>query len=173
MTVEHDGEGRITLVEFVVPGKPLTWQRARRGRHGPSFIPADRESKMSEVRDAWTAMGVPPFDREAYLAIGVAVHCVRPATHYRANGELKDWAWSKRPMGGTNGGDVDNFVKLVKDALNLHAYHDDTQIVEFLPGTGKWYEVPGEMPRTVVRLAPIGSVDVAELAGQEALIPAR
>lgn len=142
----------LEVVTFTCPGKPLTWQRARRGRHGPLYTPADRESKMSEVRDSWAALDVEPFERDAYLAFGLQVFCIRPSLHYRANGELKEWAWRERPLSGTNGGDLDNFVKLVKDALNNVAYHDDAQIVEYILPFGKFYAAPSEMPRTIVTL---------------------
>lgn len=142
-------------ITFTVPGKPLTWQRARRGRYGHSFIPEDRQNKMSEVRDSWKALAVEPFAKDVDLALSVRVYCKRPDGHYRTNGELKPWALTARPRAGTNGGDLDNFIKLVKDALNLVAYHDDTQIVEYLEPTGKWFVGPGELPRTEVTIVPV------------------
>ena len=142
-------------IHFVCPGKPLTWQRAQRGRYGSTYTPADRESKMSEVRDSWRVLGVEPFPKNVDLALSVAVFCIRPESHFRTNGELKPWALTARPRSGTNGGDVSNFIKLVEDALNLVAYYDDTQIVEYREPMGKWFTPWGEMPRTEVTLTPV------------------
>lgn len=150
------------IISFVVPGKPLTWQRASRGRYGPSYTPADRETQMSIIRDHWRELDREPFEQHEFLAIGVVVHCKRPSTHFRSSGELKDWALRVRPRGGEHGGDLDNFVKLVKDALKTVAYHDDTQIVEFLSPTAKLYVDPGEMPHTDVALALALDPPIAE-----------
>jgi Holliday junction resolvase RusA-like endonuclease len=168
--VEYDDDGAIRRVEFTVPGKPLTWQRARRGKTGPYFTPEDRLSKMAEVRDAWFSLGLPPFAKETWLRMQVAVFCTRPKTHFRANGDLKPWALSEFPGSGTNGGDIDNFAKLPKDALNLVAYHDDAQIVGYLAGTGKQFVEPGRMPRTVIAFEPVRPVDIAEVDGEDTLI---
>jgi Holliday junction resolvase RusA-like endonuclease len=145
----------IDPITFVCPGKPLTWQRAQRGRYGSTFTPADRESKMSEIRDSWRSLEVEPFAKRVDLALGLQVFCMRPATHFRTNGALKPWALTARPRSGTNGGDLDNFCKLVLDALNLVAFYDDTQIVEYISPFGKWYAGPREMPRTEITLAPV------------------
>lgn len=45
--------------------------------------------------------------------------------------------------------DLDNYVKLVKDALNGLIWKDDAQVIEFLPGTGKYY---GDPPRVEIRI---------------------
>jgi Holliday junction resolvase RusA-like endonuclease len=131
---------------------------------------------MSEVRDAWNSLALPPFAKDTDLALGLRIFCKRPDSHYRANGLLKDWALNARPKTGTNGGDVSNFVKLVEDALNAVAYHDDSQIAEYLTPFGKWYAAPQEMPRTEITLAlaePVtfGPPTVDALAEQLALAP--
>lgn len=174
--VERAPEGGIARLTFTVPGKPLTWQRARKGKHGPMFTPEDRLNHMDAVRNAWKSLGVPPFDSKVYLALGVVVFCQRQQGHYRTSGELKEWALRARPGAGTYGGDIDNFGKLVKDALNLVAYHDDTQIVEYLTPWGKWHvgdpvmDPEHGMPRTIVTIQPVAPVDLALVDGQEVLI---
>lgn len=164
-------DGQIVRVEFSVPGRPKTWQRARRGQgHGSYYTPKDRENKMSEIRDAWRSLLIPPFSSATSLRLGVVAVCKRPGTHYRTNGALKEWALNERPRGGKNGGDLDNFVKLVKDALNEVAYPDDTQIVGYLDPTEKRYVWQDELPHTEVVIAPLEPVDVSEVAGQEVLL---
>lgn len=178
--VERDGEGRVDVISFTVPGKPRTWQRARRGRHGPFFTPEECENKMSEIRDAWRSLALPPFGEKVLIALGVRVFIRRPASHYgtgRNRDVLKPSA-PARPLRGEYGGDLDNFVKLVKDALNEVAYVDDSQIAEYLPGTAKYFvgdpihDPGGELARTEVRIAPIEPVDLARIDGQERLIAA-
>jgi len=48
--------------------------------------------------------------------------------------------------------DLDNYIKLFKDAANSILWKDDSQIVEYLPGTGKYYS---ETPRWEVELVSI------------------
>lgn len=148
--------GVLRRVEFTVPGAPRTWQRARKGRHGPFHLTAECENKMSEVRDAWRLAGAEPFPRGVFIALSVSVFIERPGSHYgtgRNAYTLKPSA-PTRPGSGKYGGDVDNFVKLVKDALNQVAYHDDAQIAEYLTPVGKWYADTG-MPRTEVVLCEV------------------
>jgi hypothetical protein len=172
--VERDGEGNIARLEFTVPGRPQTWQRARKGRHGPFHLTDAALGKMGEVRDAWLSLDVPPFGKDVFLAFSVCVFIERPSSHFgtgRNAGILKPSA-PLRPGAGQYGGDIDNFAKLVKDALNKVAYHDDAQIAEFLTPFGKWFADDGGMPRTEVILEPIQTVALAELSGQAALIAA-
>lgn len=159
----------LEVVRFVVPGKPLTWQRASRGKYGPSYTPKDRENQMSMIRDAWSDVGREPWDREDYLSMGLRVFCKRPAGHFSAKGGLKPWALKARPLGGEHGGDLDNFVKLVKDALQVVAYHDDTQIVEYMLPFGKFYAELGTMPRTEIALSAAFDAPEAVAAEQATL----
>lgn len=162
-TVVRDELGQAQLVRCIVPGKPLTWQRASRGKYGPSYTPKDRETQMSVIRDAWRDLDVEPFEREDALALGVVVFCKRPGPHFRADGSLKEWALRARPRGGEHGGDLDNFCKLVKDALQMVAYDDDTQVAEYLQPTAKFYAELGQMPRTVITLARAQEPPEAEM----------
>lgn len=172
--VERDDEGNIARLAFTVPGPPKTWQRARRGSRGPLFTPADVENKMSEVRDSWRSLDVPPFAKDVFLAMAVCVFIDRPASHFGTgrNAHLLKPSAPARPGFGKYGGDLDNFAKLVKDALNAVAFHDDSQIAAYLTPFGKWFTDDGSMPRTEVVLEPIQTVALAEVAGQEALIAA-
>lgn len=50
--------------------------------------------------------------------------------------------------------DVDNYVKLVLDALNGHFWHDDGQIC-----AGSWTKVYGHPPRTEIRIQALSDAD--------------
>ncbi len=51
--------------------------------------------------------------------------------------------------------DLDNFIKLLKDAATGILWEDDNLIVGYLPGTGKYYTT--EQPRIEVELLTVGS----------------
>lgn len=56
-------------------------------------------------------------------------------------------SWSKRDKAAALAGelrpvskpDLDNYLKHLKDVCNGVIWADDKQVVEYLPGTGKWY----------------------------------
>lgn len=138
----------------MIPGKPLTWSRTGHGQHGPRFTPADRRAQMGDIRNAWIDLEVPRFEKGTYLALTALFYFDRPSSHFgtgRNAGVMKPWAEHARPGLGTNGGDLDNLVKLVTDALNSVAYADDGQIAEFTY-CAKLYCEPGTTPRTEVVL---------------------
>lgn len=176
--VDRDVEGRVASLQFTVPGAPQTWQRVR-SKQGQFFTSPQARSKMGEVRDAWLSLQVPPFAKDVYLAMGVVAILPRPKAHYlpeSKGGGVRDWALGLRPGRGQYGGDIDNFVKLVKDALNEVAYHDDSQIAEYLTPCGKWFvgdpvmDADEGMPRTLVTIEPVRPVSLAEVDGQPSLI---
>ncbi len=51
--------------------------------------------------------------------------------------------------------DLDNFIKLFKDAATGILWEDDNLIVGYLPGTGKYYTL--EEPRIEIQLVTLGS----------------
>ncbi len=146
-------------VEFVIPGKPMTWTRTRVGKgHGGFFVPEERKSQMGEIRNAWFALGAERIEAGDYVRLSVVCFFDRPSGHFgtgRNAGVLKESARDLRPGLGKNGGDLDNLVKLVKDALNSVAFRDDSQIAEY-GEVAKVYCDPGERPCTWVRLEPAG-----------------
>jgi Holliday junction resolvase RusA-like endonuclease len=146
-----------------IPGKPMTWARAQVGvnsKTGQRFFHTDplREARAREISLFWKTAG---HDRIAKPA-GIAMRCEfvfdRPDGHFgtgRNRGILKERFRHARPGLGKNGGDLDNLVKLVKDALNHVGYEDDSQVAE-LEASKRYIDAErGEQAHTVVTLLPL------------------
>ena len=140
----------VRRVEFVIPGKPVTWARMRLSKTGPQFIPDDRRAHMGEVRRAWQETGEVPFGRDEALFLDAEFIMPRSPSHFKKRGGLTASA-PRYP--GKNHGDLDNLVKIVKDSLNAIAYHDDSQIQR--SGQGKRFVEGDEMPRTVLKISSL------------------
>jgi Holliday junction resolvase RusA-like endonuclease len=146
-----------TELTLTMPGKPLTWARARTvARDGKVrfFTAADREDRMGELKMFWKAKGYERIEKPT----GIAMRCTfvfdRPDSHFgtgRNAGVLKERFRYARPPAGKNGGDLDNLVKLVKDSLTGVAYRDDAQIAQLQ--AEKRYGEPGEAAHTEIILA--------------------
>jgi Holliday junction resolvase RusA-like endonuclease len=137
-------------VEFEIVGRPVTWSRMRRNRYGASFIPADREAHMAAIRDSWLTTGREAFHRDEVLLLETEFVFDRSRSHF-GSGKNRNRVLPSAPVRpGKNCGDLDNLVKIVKDALNSIAFHDDSQIA-FLVALKRFAEGT-EMPRTRVLL---------------------
>lgn len=158
-------------VSFTIVGEPMTWARA--GKYGKrQYTPTDRVHRMQVMQSAWGALGIEPFGRDVQLVASLQFYFERPKAHFGTGknaGVMKPQAAFLRPGGGKYG-DLDNLIKLVKDALSAVAYHDDAQIVEY-ESTFKAFCRHGEMPRTEVSLR-IWVPDQEELGvGEQAFLP--
>jgi Holliday junction resolvase RusA-like endonuclease len=138
----------VDRLSFVVPGKPMGWQRTRvsfkQRRH---FNDPKTETAEAAVVIAWIDAGSPRLPDEA-LAVYVEAVLERPATHWKKSGDLS--AAGERTPWPTKKPDDDNVCKLVRDALNTRAYRDDALIVH---GTQvKRWAHPGEGAHTRVHI---------------------
>jgi len=141
---------------LTIPGKPLTWARAkanfRRGRGKPVYYTADdRRAKMEEITYLWRVAGHGIL--EGPISAEIEFLFRRPNGQFNAAGQVRPQAVGLRPGRGTNGGDIDNLVKIVLDALNTVAYADDLQIAELW--TRKRYAGAQETPETRVVLTEL------------------
>lgn len=113
---------------FTVPGEPMTWMRARMGKHhGGHYTPKERRERMDLILARWLALEFKPFAADEPLTISCRFWMKRPDAHF-LRGRLRDEYRDAMPT-NTNSGDTDNFVKLVLDALQdqhkTEKYTDD------------------------------------------------
>jgi Holliday junction resolvase RusA-like endonuclease len=139
------------VIDFTVPG-------VARGKGRPRFVRAtgrtytDKPTVEAEqaVVDAWEeAGGVRLKDGPCKLELMVVME--RPKVHWCKNGTLsKAGSRSGWPVRKP---DLDNIQKLVCDALNGHAYKDDSQVVHVVAWK-RWANAE-EPAHTWVRLFPL------------------
>jgi Holliday junction resolvase RusA-like endonuclease len=138
--------------DLILPGKPMTWARVRT-RSGQFFTDPKRAGRQGDIAAAYLDADQPRFGKGINLEMKLEFVFDRPASHYgtgRNAGILKPKFIRARPGRGANGGDLDNLVKLVTDALNGIAYADDSQIA--ISGEAKRYVGAGEFPHTRVQI---------------------
>lgn len=133
---------------FVLDGDPMPWPRAGArivGKPPRQFIsfytPKPAKARMDELAAAWRDQGHGRFEAHVPLLLFCVFVFDRPAGHYgtgRNAATVKPAFISRRPAGPgstgkdgkRHGGDVDNCVKLIKDALAGVAYVDDADVVK-------------------------------------------
>lgn len=116
----------MTVYRFEVPGKPVPWQRVRRGRNGATYVP--KETQEYEARVGWCAKaaGVRPIVGPVRLTMSFYV----PDNRAR---------------------DGDNLQKSVMDGLKGIGYLDDKQVKSW---SGE-IDVDREKPRAFISLEPL------------------
>ena len=124
------GPASDVLARFTIPGNPRPKERPRHGK-GRTFTPKGTVLAEAAVLAAFnsTYPGWVPLDK--------AVKIELTATFYRD---------SKRIV------DADNLGKLVQDALNKHAFADDSQVFDL--HSGKWFTTR-ERARTEVVISRV------------------
>lgn len=114
-------------VRFEVRGPIRGKERPRfNSKTGRTYTPAGTILAEQRVRDAWRDAGAVAFGDQP-VAVRVTVMPARPGTHYRVDGSLS--AAGRRNPVPVKTPDLDNILKLVCDALNGHAFHDDKQVI--------------------------------------------
>jgi Holliday junction resolvase RusA-like endonuclease len=116
------------MIELRVEGKPTGKGRPQFSRHGDNVhvrTPAATIAAEGRVQLAWIDAGRPRLP-DGPVRIGIVVTVARPKAHWKTDGTLT--AAGARSVVPTSRPDIDNILKLVGDALNGHAYHDDALI---------------------------------------------
>lgn len=126
------------VLRIIIPVAPTGQMRPRlstRGGFARAHKDAKQESREATIK-AYLATCCPPEPFTGPLVLGVRAYMPIPASwsksakHSAAMGTL-------RP---TSKPDLDNAVKQIKDCLTqMQFWGDDRQVVEFAPGTGKYY----------------------------------
>lgn len=110
-------------VQFTVPGKPMGKQRPRVMRSGITFTPKETVNYETLVKLAYAQATREMF--EGPLHMEIRAYYEIPKSTSKKKAELMRTN-VERP---TKKPDIDNIVKIICDALNKVAYHDDSQIV--------------------------------------------
>lgn len=110
-------------VSFTVPGRPMGKQRPRVMKSGITFTPKETVSYENLVKMVYMQSGSKMF--EGPINMKIVAYYEIPKSTSKKKAELMR-AENERP---TKKPDVDNIVKIICDALNKVAYHDDSQIV--------------------------------------------
>ncbi len=118
-----DGEAR--SISFSVPGEPVRKGRPRFTRTGHPYTPGKTGSYESLVRLAYGGSGT-IFPKGVPVRVKITAYFGIPKSASKKRRAMMiagDIAPTKKP-------DFDNIQKIICDALNGVAYHDDSQIVK-------------------------------------------
>lgn len=119
-------------IKLHVAGTPAPQPRPRVTRTGHAYNPPTADKWKVQVRAAWEAAGIAPFER--HLRMGLEFTFARPPSHFRKSGELTKAA----PPEHVGTPDVDNLAKAVMDALgDCKAFRNDSFIISL--GASKAY----------------------------------
>lgn len=108
-----------------IPGKPQGKGRPRFSRNGHTYTPQNTADYEDLIKSVWYSInGCAKFTLDTPLACRITAYYEPPkSASKKKRKELLDGLWAmKKP-------DADNIVKVVLDALNGVAYHDDVQVV--------------------------------------------
>jgi Holliday junction resolvase RusA-like endonuclease len=135
------------MIEFTVYGIPCAKGRARHTRAGITFTPAKTRNEESNFRAQAINSHKPNKPLNGSILLEVCFYMPIPSS---ASKKLKQAMQDgcERP---TKKPDLDNLVKLVKDALNGVYWQDDKQVISLK--AEKFYS---EQPRTEVRIIEMG-----------------
>lgn len=138
-------------MKFVIEILPKAQRRHRDGVVMINGKPRARAYKAGEQRHEEKKLGYcllehrPKEPLEGPLLLGVRVFLPIP----RSWPKYRQEAARRGEIRPTVKPDLDNLIKHIKDVMNGCFWRDDKQVVEYLPGTGKWY---ADRPRWEVEL---------------------
>ena len=145
-----DRVDRVDSISFCVHGEPKGKGRPRFTKSGHAYTPKDTIDYENRIRQAYRMADAPMLTGDIGMAIR-AYYGIPKSRSNRIKAEMAEG--SIRP---TKKPDADNVIKVIADALNGIAYHDDSQIVEV--HLEKWY---ADEPRIEVMLSMIAGKEEA------------
>ena len=135
------------MIKLTIPGEPCAKQRPRTTKQGHTYTPQKTVNYETLVRELYILQNFRQ-QLEGELVMTVRAYFTIPKSASKkkaadmAGGRIRP---TKRP-------DWDNVGKIISDALNGLAYHDDSQIVTAT--VEKWYSAE---PRVEVEIQEIGA----------------
>ena len=128
----------MTKLEFTIPIKPVAWQRVKRGRYGQSYVPEKTKTFERSV-GFYAAKAAQGFKfPNTPLILTAKFILERPKSSKLIHPIV-------RP-------DLDHYLKALKDGLNGVLFEDDSQVVQYGSGTGKYYDLTGGITRIEVSI---------------------
>lgn len=117
-------------IKLIIPGEPTGKSRPKfNGQIGRAYTPAKTKSYEKMVKAMYLqAYGNACFPKDAALYLRVVAYLAAPKSDSLKT-RMQKLIGAIRP---TKRPDWDNIGKIVSDALNKTAYHDDAQIVDSL-----------------------------------------
>ena len=131
------------MIEFTVEGSPIALKRHRHTHKGFTYDPSKSDKDTFLKKALKTAPKSPVYGP---ISMSIEFYVGRPKAHFRT-GQHSHLLKSSAPIWNTSRADIDNYVKLVLDALNGVFYKDDSQICHL-----KTIKKYSNYPRTVVQL---------------------
>ncbi|MDD3655015.1 MAG: RusA family crossover junction endodeoxyribonuclease [Desulfotomaculaceae bacterium] len=124
---------------IIIPPKAQMRDRVRAFRHGDRIVGRSYKApKQRQEENRLVALLLehrPPEPLEGPLLFGLRAYLPVPKS--------KSKKWQAAALAGeirpTTKPDLDNLLKMVKDVCSGIFWQDDKQVVEYLPGTGKYY----------------------------------
>lgn len=140
-----------TAISFTIPGNPVGKGRpkfSRQGGHIRTYTPEKTASYEALVRREYARQckGIQSYPKDTALAVYICAYSAIPKSASRR----KAAAMLRGEIRPTKKPDADNIAKIICDALNGLAYHDDAQIAEL--HIEKHY---AEQPRVRVAVCPV------------------
>lgn len=134
------------MIEAFTEDPANIWRWLRRRVRARAYMPrGPHETIRDEIRLRW---GLRPASGP--VGVKIAIRLRRPkAKLWKRKATVREWDTRKGPPGG----DVDNFAKLILDALNGFAYVDDSQVGELI--VHKFTAAGGEHPKVTVEVYPL------------------
>lgn len=141
-------------IEIVVPIEPKAQKRARHGVvNGRAIAYTDSKQRTEASKlHALLYEHRPSTPWDGPVILGVKAYLPIPAS--------KAGKWKVAAESGairpTTRPDLDNLLKMLKDVMSGIFWKDDRQVVEYLPGTGKYY---GRIPRWEIVVESLSCID--------------
>jgi Holliday junction resolvase RusA-like endonuclease len=112
------------VIKLTIPGKPMAKQRPRVLKNGITYTPRETVNYETLVRQLYIAEH---FQKQLDGPLQVRIKAYFPIP--KSASKVKKAAMEAGDIRPTKKPDWDNVGKLITDALNNLAYHDDSQIV--------------------------------------------
>tara|TARA_R100000742_G_C4276226_1_gene97162 strand:- start:255 stop:713 length:459 start_codon:yes stop_codon:yes gene_type:complete len=139
-------------IEFTIKGSPVALKRHRHLRNGHTYDPSKQDKTDFLVKSLKSA---PKLPLNGPIFMYIEFHIARPKSHYRT-GKYKHLLKQGVLLHCPKRPDIDNYAKLVLDALNGVFYKDDGQVTTLV--ITKVYSTE---PKTVIKIEEENEITIS------------